>query len=97
MSLSISIIYFETVRELRILKTLMAYLSAFRTRQEVNILQNGESLKNFWDLLSLLDIFFIYISNVIPFPSFPSQNPLPPPPTCSPLPFLILSFPYTGA
>ena len=24
----------------------------------------------------LLDIFFIYISNVIPFPSFPSKNPL---------------------
>jgi hypothetical protein len=23
-----------------------------------------------------LDIFFIYISNVIPFPSFPSENPL---------------------
>ena len=25
-----------------------------------------------------LDIFFIYISNVIPFPSFPSENPLSP-------------------
>jgi hypothetical protein len=24
----------------------------------------------------LLDIFFIYISNVIPFPSFPSNSPL---------------------
>ena len=24
----------------------------------------------------LLDIFFIYISNIIPFPSFPSENPL---------------------
>jgi hypothetical protein len=24
----------------------------------------------------LLDIFFIYISNVMPFPSFPSKNPL---------------------
>jgi hypothetical protein len=24
----------------------------------------------------LLDIFFIYISNVIPFPGFPSENPL---------------------
>ena len=30
--------------------------------------------------LFLLDIFFIYISNVIPFPSFPSENPLSPPP-----------------
>jgi hypothetical protein len=28
--------------------------------------------------LFLLDIFFIYISNVIPFPSFPSENPLSP-------------------
>jgi hypothetical protein len=27
----------------------------------------------------LLDIFFIYILNVIPFPSFPSKNPLFPP------------------
>ena len=27
----------------------------------------------------LLDIFFIYISNIIPFPSFPSENPLSPP------------------
>jgi hypothetical protein len=27
----------------------------------------------------LLDIFFIYISNVIPFPRFPSENPLSPP------------------
>ena len=27
----------------------------------------------------LLEIFFIYISNVIPFPSFPSKNPLSPP------------------
>ena len=29
--------------------------------------------------LFLLDIFFIYISNVIPFPGFPSKNPLSPP------------------
>jgi hypothetical protein len=28
----------------------------------------------------LLNIFFIYISNVIPFPSFSSKNPLSPPP-----------------
>jgi hypothetical protein len=26
--------------------------------------------------LFLIHIFFIYISNVIPFPSFPSENPL---------------------
>jgi hypothetical protein len=35
--------------------------------------------------LFLLDIFFIYISNVIPFPSFPSENLLLPPSSpCSP-------------
>jgi hypothetical protein len=57
--------------------------------------------------LFLLDIFFIYISNVIPFPGFPSENPLshlPPhiafmrvlrhPPTHSHL--TALKFPYTG-
>jgi hypothetical protein len=33
----------------------------------------------------LLQIFFIYISNVISFPSFPSEKPCPFPPTpCSP-------------
>jgi hypothetical protein len=32
----------------------------------------------------LLDIFFIYISNVIPFPSYPSKNPLSPPPAPQP-------------
>jgi hypothetical protein len=31
----------------------------------------------FWETF-LLDIFFIYISNVIPFPGFPSKNPLSP-------------------
>ena len=49
----------------------------------------------------LLDIFFIYISNVIPFTSFPSKIPLSPPASlCSPthtLPFLVLAFPYTTA
>jgi hypothetical protein len=32
------------------------------------------------ELFLLLDIFFIYISNAIPFPSFPSGNPLSSPP-----------------
>jgi hypothetical protein len=49
----------------------------------------------------LVDIFFIYILNVTPFPSFPSKNPLfPLPSPCSPthpLPFLVLAFPYIGA
>jgi hypothetical protein len=45
--------------------------------------------------LFFLIILFIYISNVIPFPSFLSKNPLSPPPT-QPLPFLVLAFPYTG-
>jgi hypothetical protein len=34
----------------------------------------------------LLDIFFICISNVIPFLSFPSENPLSPPPPTAPQP-----------
>jgi hypothetical protein len=48
--------------------------------------------------LFLLDIFFIYISNLIPFPSFPSENPpsLPPSPcsTTHPSCFLALAFPW---
>jgi hypothetical protein len=49
--------------------------------------------------LKKLYIFFIYISNVIPFPGFPSENPLSPQPahqhTHSHL--STLTFPYTGA
>ena len=49
----------------------------------------------------LLDIFFIYISNVSPFPSFPLKIPyhLPPPPAQQPTHFcfLALGFPYTEA
>jgi hypothetical protein len=48
-----------------------------------------------------LDIFFIYISNVIPFPGFPSKDllphVLPPPPAHQPIHscFLALTFSYT--
>jgi hypothetical protein len=42
----------------------------------------------------LLDIFFIYISNVILFPGFPSENPLSPPlSACSPTHPLLLPGP----
>jgi hypothetical protein len=42
----------------------------------------------------LLDIFFNYISNVVPFPSFPSENPLSfPPSPCSPTHPLLLPGP----
>jgi hypothetical protein len=54
-------------------------------------------------ILFLLDIFFIYISNIIPFSSFPSKNsslstPIPPlalqnTHSC----FLAQAFRYTGA
>jgi hypothetical protein len=48
----------------------------------------------------LLDIFFIYISNVTPFPSFLSENPLPLPPYPGPqsthFHFLALAFPILG-
>jgi hypothetical protein len=39
-------------------------------------------LMDFIYLFFLLDIYFIYILNVIPFPGFPSENPYPSP--CSP-------------
>ena len=43
------------------------------------------SLHFFFSFLFVLDIFFIYISNVIPFPCFPSENPLSSPSfLCSP-------------
>ena len=50
-------------------------------------------------LFLLSDIFYIYISNVIPFPDYPSKNPLSPPPAHQPTYsyFLVLAFPYTGA
>jgi F0F1-type ATP synthase membrane subunit a len=59
------------------------------------------SQENFFSLsFFLLDIFFIYISNIIPFASFPSKTPLslPPPPAQQPTHslFLALAIPYTG-
>jgi hypothetical protein len=48
----------------------------------------------FFVFFLLLDIFFIYISNDIPFPSFLSENPLPPPSSpCSPTHLLPLPGP----
>jgi hypothetical protein len=51
-------------------------------------------------IIFLLDIFFIYISNIIHFSSFSSENPLSPPPHTAPYPtpssFLTLAFPYNG-
>jgi hypothetical protein len=52
-------------------------------------------------LFFLLGIFFIYISNVIPFSSFPSETPYPIPPPAVHQPtrfyFPVLLFPYTAA
>ena len=48
----------------------------------------------------LLDIFYIYIWNLTPFPGFPSETPYSIPlPLCInlPLPLPVLAFPYTGA
>jgi hypothetical protein len=42
----------------------------------------------------LLDVFFIYISNAIPFPSFLSESPLYPPPTLLPNPPTPASWPW---
>ena len=65
----------------------------------------GVSLSFFF--FFLLDIFFIYISNIIPFPGFSFENHLSHPPSpCfyegvsplfHPLPLPSLAFPYTGA
>jgi hypothetical protein len=56
-------------------------------------------LSVFYSFLFLVDIF-TYISNVIPFPGFPSESPLSPPPPPAHQPthscFLVLEFPYTG-
>jgi hypothetical protein len=41
----------------------------------------------------LLDIFFIYMSNVIHFPSFYSENPIPSPLPCSQLSWLLRTHP----
>jgi hypothetical protein len=50
---------------------------------------------------SLLDILLIYISNVIPFPGFSSENPYPLPPPPAPQStrscILALAVPCTGA
>jgi hypothetical protein len=56
-------------------------MTAVSGKREVGIINSSYSFfKNF-----LLDVFFIYISNVIPFPGFPSENPLSHPPSpCSP-------------
>ena len=43
--------------------------------------------------LFLLDIFFIYLSNGVPFPSFPSKNPLSPP-LPAPQPTTPVSWPW---
>jgi hypothetical protein len=55
----------------------------------------------FFSFLFSLDIFFIYITNVIPFPGFPSKNPLsdpsPPDHQSTHSHFLALASPYTGA
>jgi hypothetical protein len=45
----------------------------------------------FLSFFKLLDIFFIYISNVIPFYDFPFKNPL------SPSPIILLTNPPTPA
>jgi hypothetical protein len=53
------------------------------------------------NIIFFIRYFLIYISNVIPFTGFPSENPLslPPPSAHQPThsPFLALAFPYTGA
>jgi hypothetical protein len=57
------------------------------------------TLTGIYSFLLLLDIFFVYISNAIPTPSFLSKNPLYLPPLSAPQLthslFLALAFPYS--
>jgi hypothetical protein len=94
----------ERIPGMRILKSSMCYANTARTLQSLQIhgqlylfFKKQNKTKQF-----LLDIFFYYISNVIPFPSFPSENSLSPcpPPPCSPTHPLLHpgpGFPYTEA
>jgi hypothetical protein len=49
--------------------------SAYQHRENKELRENKSDVGSFM-FLFLLDIFFIYISNVIPFPGFPSKVPL---------------------
>jgi len=79
-------------------------VSVIIIQEEMNSYFNKFFLKV--TVLFLLDIFFIYISNVIPFSGFPFANPYPiPSPPVSmrvlshpPIPSRLptLAFPYTG-
>jgi len=73
---------------------MLTQFSTFRIEAQLKIICD-------FILLFSLGIFFIFSSNVVPFPSFPSENPhtLSPPPAHQPTNscFLALAFPYTGA
>ena len=68
------------------------FLELHRSLKVVNITSNLRFL------VFLLDIFFIYILNALPFPGLPFRDPclyeVTPPPTHSPPPSL--AFTYTG-
>ena len=66
---------------MRLYLILLFYLATFRFAKEKLVII-------YYTIKFLLNIFFIYISNVIPFPSFPSENPL------SPTPFFLLLYPF---
>jgi hypothetical protein len=69
------------------LRTNYKVQSYFWDEAEININANTPDLEYWFKILSpllfLLDIFFIYISNVTPFPGFPFEKH--PPPISSPL------------
>ena len=79
-------------------------LKGRQTNSDLRDKLNNTNLLNFFKLL--IDIFFIYISNIITFLGLPSENPLSHAPPASMMVFLhpsthsylhALSFPYTGA
>jgi hypothetical protein len=70
----------------------LKHLPSTRVYPALNFTITMATLSVFFSFL--LDIFFIYISNAIPFPSFLSQNPVYPPPSpCSPTHPLMLCGP----
>ena len=80
-------------------------LCNFKNALQVDLMEVSFSFP-FSFLNFLLDIFFIYISKVIPFPGFSSETPYPIPHTPASMTVLphppvhscfpILAFPYTG-
>jgi hypothetical protein len=72
------VVYFDWVCYLGELKYVCGVILDFKSVTH-RILSGcfSNAIYRFFIFYFLLDIFFIYILNITPFPSFPSDNPLP--------------------